>query len=100
MAAHYSTTLTTPSSNPTGERHPRSVLRFASERRSGNHPSQKPLLLMEWLILTYTNPGQTVLDPFMGSGTTGVACHQHQRKFIGIEREEKYFEMANNRLSA
>lgn len=62
------------------------------------HPTQKPVALMEYLIRTYTNEGATVLDNCMGSGTTGVACVNTGRNFIGIERDEKYFEIAKNRI--
>jgi len=62
------------------------------------HPTQKPVALFEYLIRTYTNEGDTVLDITMGSGTTGVACVQTGRKFIGIEIEPKYFEIAKKRI--
>ena len=62
------------------------------------HPTQKPVALMEYLIRTYTNTGEVVLDNTMGSGTTGVACVNTGRKFIGIERDEKYFEIAEERI--
>jgi len=62
------------------------------------HPTQKPVALMEYLIKTYTNKGDTVLDFAMGSGTTGVACVNLKRKFIGIELDETYFEMAQKRI--
>ena len=64
----------------------------------GFHPTQKPVPLMEYLIKTYTNEGETVLDFTMGSGTTGVACANLNRKFIGIELDDKYFEMAKERI--
>jgi len=64
------------------------------------HPTQKPVALMEYLIKTYTNKGDTVLDNCMGSGTTGVACKKTGRHFIGIEKDEKYFEIAKNRINA
>ena len=64
------------------------------------HPTQKPLELMEWVILNYTNPGDTILDPFMGSGTTGVACVQTGRNFIGIEICEEYFRIAEKRIKS
>jgi len=64
------------------------------------HPTQKPLALMRWCIEKFTNPGDTILDPFMGSGTTGVACIQTGRHFIGIEKERKYFEIAERRIAA
>lgn len=63
------------------------------------HPTQKPLALMEYLIKTYTNEGETVLDFTMGSGTTGVACKNLNRSFIGIEKDDEYFELASNRIS-
>lgn len=62
------------------------------------HPFEKPLTLMERLIRIYTNKSDTILDPFMGSGTTGVACVQTGHKFIGIEIDEKYFEIAIKRI--
>lgn len=77
---------------------PRSIQRFTRER--GLHPTQKPVALMEYLIKTYTNEGETVLDNCMGSGTTGVACKKTGRHFIGIEKDEKYFEIAVSRVSA
>lgn len=64
----------------------------------GLHPTQKPIVLMEYLIKTYTNEGDTVLDFTMGSGTTGAACKNLSRKFIGIEMDEKYFEIAQQRI--
>jgi site-specific DNA-methyltransferase (adenine-specific) len=64
------------------------------------HPTEKPVELMEYLIKTYTNEGETVLDNCMGSGTTGVACKKTGRHFIGIEKDEKYFEIAVSRVSA
>lgn len=79
--------------------YPRSILRFPHESKPV-HPTQKPVALMEYLIRTYTNPGDTVLDNTMGSGTTGVACANTGRKFIGIERDEKYFDIAQARISA
>jgi len=63
------------------------------------HPTQKPVKLMEYLIKTYTNDGETVLDFTMGSGTTGVACVNTDRKFIGIELDDKYFEIAEERIN-
>lgn len=78
--------------------YPKSILAFPSER--GLHPTQKPVALMEYLIRTYTNEGDTVLDNTMGSGTTGVACMNTGRKFIGIERDPKYFEIAKARIEA
>lgn len=65
----------------------------------GLHPTQKPVALMEYLIRTYTKEGETVLDNCMGSGTTGVACVNTGRKFIGIERDDKYFQIATDRIA-
>jgi DNA modification methylase len=79
------------------ENYPRSVIDVPSEGRT-DHPTQKPVALMEYMIRTYTNEGQTVLDNCMGSGTTGVACVQSGRQFIGIERDEKYFDIACERI--
>lgn len=76
--------------------YPTSVLYFPNE--NGYHPTQKPVKLCEWLIKTYTNEGETVLDNTMGSGTTGVACKNTGRKFIGFELDKKYFEVAKERL--
>ena len=64
----------------------------------GLHPTQKPVALMEYLIKTYTNEGETVLDNTMGSGTTGVACQNTNRNFVGIERDDNYFTIARNRI--
>jgi len=66
----------------------------------GLHPTQKPVTLMEYLIKTYTNEGETVLDFTMGSGTTGVAAKNLNRSFIGIELDEEYFKIAQDRISA
>lgn len=71
---------------------------FGGEKNE--HPTQKPLSLMLELVELFTDPGDTVLDPFMGSGTTGVACLRLGRKFIGIEKDEKYFNTARERLEA
>ena len=83
------------------ERYPRSVLQFASDKQRSNlHPTQKPVALMEYLIRTYTNEGDTVLDNCMGSGTTGVACANTGRRFIGMELDAGYFEIAQKRILA
>jgi site-specific DNA-methyltransferase (adenine-specific) len=78
--------------------YPRSVIRFGVDIKAEFHPTQKPVALMEYLIRTYTNEGETVLDFTMGSGTTGVACMNTGRNFIGIERDEKYFQIAKERV--
>jgi len=77
--------------------YPRNILEFSKDRPS-IHSTQKPLALMEYLIKTYTNMGETVLDFTMGSGTTGVACKNLNREFIGIELDDSYFDLAKNRL--
>ncbi len=71
-----------------------------SEKILGKHPTQKPLDLLERIILASTNEGDLVLDPFMGSATTGVAALKHNRKFVGIEKEKEFVELAEKRLSA
>ena len=70
-----------------------------SEKIEGGHPTQKPIYVMEWLIERLTNEGDVVLDPFMGSGTTGVACKNLNRKFIGVELDENYYNIAYNRIN-
>ena len=79
------------------EKLPDDVIVFANQQR-GVHPTQKPVPLMEYLIRTYTNECDTVLDNCMGSGTTGVACINTGRRFIGIEKDDKYFEIAKKRI--
>lgn len=82
-----------------GTRYPRSVFKFSNGNNGNVHPTQKPVALMEYLIKTYTNEGETALDFTMGSGTTGVSCVNTGRKFIGIELDEKYFNIAKNRIN-
>ncbi len=82
-----------------GKRSPRSVLYFPVEQ-SSLHPTQKPVALFEYLIKTYTNDGETVLDNTMGSGTAAVACVRTGRKFIGIEKDADYFAIAQKRIAA
>lgn len=74
------------------------VLQAGEKGRPKFHPSQKPESLMVWLLEQYTRPGDTVLDPFMGSGSTGVACAQTGRNFIGIEIVETYYKIAEQRI--
>lgn len=82
------------------ERFPRSVITFPSDKQKSNlHPTQKPLALCEYLVRTYTNPGDVILDNCMGSGTTGVAALRHGRNFVGIESDRKYFEIARSRIA-
>ena len=78
--------------------YPNQMLEFPKDS-SPIHPTQKPVALMEYLIKTYTNEGETVLDFTMGSGTTGVACKNLNRDFIGIELDEEYFKIAEERIA-
>ena len=81
------------------EKYPKTILTESNANNKGKvHPTQKPVALMEYLIKTYTNEGETVLDFTMGSGTTGVACVNTQRNFIGIEQDDKYFNIAKERI--
>jgi len=87
------------------EKYPDTIIEISGQSKECNnvnrvHSTQKPIELMEYLIKTYTNEGETVLDNCMGSGTTGVACKKTSRHFIGIEKDEKYFEIAVSRVSA
>jgi site-specific DNA-methyltransferase (adenine-specific) len=80
---------------------PRTVQKFSKDMnrdKTKNHPTQKPVALFEYLIKTYTNEGDLVLDNCMGSGTTGVACKNLNRDFIGIELDEQYFNIAKERI--
>ena len=72
---------------------------FVKSIEKGFHPTQKNLSLMEDLLLIHSNEGDVVLDPFMGSGTTGIACYNLNRDFIGIELDEKYFKIAEERIN-
>jgi site-specific DNA-methyltransferase (adenine-specific) len=83
------------------QKYPITELHFSNNNQSAKvHPTQKPVALMEYLIKTYTNPGELVLDNTMGSGTTGVACMNAGRRFIGIERDEEYMKIAESRIAA
>ncbi len=82
-----------------GTRYPSSVLHFKNPNHNNDHPTQKPVELYEYLIRTYTNVGDTVLDICMGSGTTGVAAMNTGRRFIGIERESEYVDIAQRRIA-
>lgn len=86
--------------NKTGERFPRNVLSFSNgNHKNIYHPTQKPVALLEYLIKTYTNEGDTVLDNCMGSGSTGVAATNTGRNFIGIELDPRYFSIARERIA-
>ena len=79
--------------------YPKSILTYQKPHPSvALHPTQKPVELIEWLIKTYTNEGDLILDNCMGSGTTGVACNHLGRDFIGIEKDETYFNIAKERI--
>ena len=81
------------------ERYPRSIQVFSTDTQNSSlHPTQKPVALIEYLIKTYTNDGELVFDSCMGSGTTGVACINTNRRFIGIELDNNYFEIAKERI--
>jgi len=81
-------------------RYPKAILEVSNASQKGKvHPTQKPVALMEYLIKTYTNENETVLDFTMGSGSTGVACKNLNRNFIGIEQDEKYFKIASERIN-
>jgi site-specific DNA-methyltransferase (adenine-specific) len=82
-----------------GKRYPKTVLIFSRDKNK-MHPTQKPVSLMEYLVKTYTNEGDIVLDNTMGSGTTGVACVRAKRNFIGIEKDENYFKIAKSRIES
>jgi len=80
--------------------YPKNLIEIGNASQKGkNHPTQKPVALMEYLIRTYTNEGDTVLDFTMGSGTTGVACKNLNRNFIGIELDSEYFKIAEKRIN-
>ena len=81
----------------TGERYPLTILKFKRDKEK-LHPTQKPVALLEYLIKTYTNEGELVLDNCMGSGSTAIACLNTNRKFIGIELDENYYNIAFNRI--
>lgn len=81
-------------------KYPKNIIEVSNANQRGKaHPTQKPVALMEYLIKTYTNEGETVLDNCMGSGTTGVACINTNRNFIGIELDPEYFKIAEKRIN-
>ena len=87
------------------KRYPKNLLTYNSRSAELNssqriHPTQKPVALFEYLLKTYSNENMTIFDPCMGSGTTGVACKNLNRKFIGIEKDETYFKIAQDRIAA
>jgi site-specific DNA-methyltransferase (adenine-specific) len=89
-----------PIDNFNDDYYPSSILEFTNaNQKDKKHTTQKPLSLMEYLVKTYSNEGNTVLDNCMGSGTTGIACKNLNRNFIGIEKDDKYFEIACKRIN-
>lgn len=82
-----------------GTRYPSSVQKFSNGNWGSVHPTQKPVDLMEYMVRTYSDPGDVVLDFTMGSGTTGVACANLDRSFVGFELDDDYFDIARNRIS-
>ena len=98
FSQNYSNQTPTAKINFDGKRYPQDVLRF--DTKHGQHPQAKPVALMEWLVRTYTNVDETVLDPTAGSGATGVACANTGRNFIGFEKDPRFFEIAAQRMRA
>ena len=78
--------------------YPENIVYFKTEHKNRLHPCQKPIKLLEWLINTYTNENEVVLDNCMGSGSTGIACINTNRRFVGIEKDDNYFEIAKRRI--
>jgi len=97
VATKNSKNYTIKSTNKTGKKFPNSILDFKADTNK-KHPTQKPVALMEYLIKTYTNKSETVLDFAMGSCSTGVACLNTNRQFIGIEKDEGYFAIGEKRM--
>jgi DNA modification methylase len=98
-SAHYGSSGDCSTGSADGRRYPIDVLTYANRTGAKSpHPTAKPIDLMRWLIATYSNPGDRVLDPYMGSGSTGVAAVDLDRSFIGIERDETYFATAQARI--
>ena len=81
-----------------GTRYPRGIVRFSSIDNNTIHPTQKPVALFEYLIKTYTNKGETVLDATIGSGTTAIACLNTDRQYVGFELDEEYYKLAQDRI--
>src|SRR5574344_501842 len=99
VVASDSPTLSIKPYEDTGYRYPCDILNINREKLGSTvHPTQKPVELLEWLIKTYTNEGEVILDNCMGSGSTGVACINTNRKFIGMELDEHYFNVAKDRI--
>jgi site-specific DNA-methyltransferase (adenine-specific) len=98
---HYNDFDSAVERSSSGERHPLTVIQFKNGDNQNNpHPSWKPVGLMRWLVRTYTNEGERVLDPFCGAGSTGVAALREGRTFTGIEMNDEYVEKARARCAA
>jgi DNA modification methylase len=95
----YRSTTAASNNENSGFRYPKRIIEFGMVGKGSVHPTQKPVALLEYLIKTYTLEGETVLDNTMGSGSTGVACVNTGRKFIGIEMDDKYFAIAQERIN-
>ena len=98
-ATHYSATKVLPSRRNDGRRYPTSVLTYGRDVPS-THPTAKPVQLLRWVIRSFSHEGQTVLDPFMGGGSTGRACAAEGRRFVGSELDAVHFETAQARIMA
>lgn len=98
-ATHYSAVKALPDRQNTGSRHPTSVLTYGRDVPS-THPTAKPVELLRWIIRTFSHPGQVVLDPFMGGGSTGRACAAEKRRFLGSEMDTVHFGTAQTSIEA
>ena len=99
-SSNYGVQKATHGVNASGKRYPKSIVEFSNaDRRNKTHPTQKPATLFEYLIRTYTNENETILDNCMGSGTTAIACLNTNRNYIGFELDENYFNLANERIA-
>ena len=96
FVSHVGEMMKTGRDNPEGLYYPKSILKFATEQ--GLHTTQKPVALCEYLVKTYTNTGELVLDNCFGSGTTALACLNTGRRFVGWEKDDKYFDVAMKRI--
>ena len=85
--------------NESGDRYPKSIQKFPFHNVGNFHPTEKPIGLIEFLVKTYRNEGETVLDNCAGSFTTAIACMNTNRKYICIEKDKKYFEIGKNRIA-
>lgn len=99
QTSNYNDASNRPEPYMSDEYYPTSILEISNSRTKDGHPTQKPVVLFEYLIKTYSNEGELILDNCMGSGTTAVACVNTKRKFIGIEINQEYVIMANKRLN-